>query len=251
MHILLTNDDGIHAEGILALGEGLVSAGHRISVCAPDRERSGVSHAITLNRPLRAEPADFPGAEHAWSVDGSPADSASLGLWLTRDDPVDLVIAGINRGMNLGGAAVYSGTVAAAMEASMCGTPALAVSLCLKQWSDPADFSAAARLAVRTAAWAIDHPLPMGGVYSLNVPPIAYEQIKGLVPARLTPVFLGKPCYLGVEENLYRFEYNEPVPMTDSEGDVGLIERGYATITKVTWDFRMNVPDDDIRDIGM
>ena len=251
MHILLTNDDGIHAAGIRALCDGLVAAGHRVSICAPDQERSGASHSITLNRALRAMPTDYPGAANAWSADGTPADCASLGLWLTREDPVDMVVAGINWGMNLGGAAVYSGTVASAMEASMCGVQALAVSLCVKDWAHPADFSAAARLAARVAPWVIAHPLPLGGLYSLNVPPIPYEEIKGIVPAKLAPVFLGEPRYRPEGEDSYRFEANIPVPMTDPEGDVGRIAQGYATITKLSWDFRMNVPDDDIRDIGM
>lgn len=251
MHILLTNDDGIHAEGIRALCEGLVATGHRVSVCAPDRERSAASHSVTLKRPLRAEPVDFPGAERAWQADGTPADCASLGLWLTREDPADMVIAGINFGMNLGGACIYSGTVGAAMEASMCGTPAMAVSLCVKDWDSAADFAPAARLAARVAPWVIAHPLPMGCVYNLNVPPVPYGEIKGLVPGRLAPVFLGAPMYRETEKDTYKFEYNAPVPMEDPRGDVGLVAKGYATITKLTWDFRMDAPDEDMNAIGL
>ena len=251
MHILLTNDDGIHAEGLRALCDGLTAAGHRVSVCAPDRERSAASHSVTLGRPLRALPADYPGAERAWAADGTPADCASLGIWLTDDDPVDLVVAGINWGMNLGGAGVYSGTVAAAMEASMCGKPALAVSLCVKDRHGVADYAAAARLAARVAAWVVKHPLPPGALYSLNVPELPYEEIRGLVPARLAPVFLGQPHYAPEGEDSYRFQYNDAVPMTDPEGDVGLVEQGYATITKLTWDFHLDAPDGDMREIGL
>lgn len=250
MHILLTNDDGIRAEGIRALGQGLVKAGHRVSVCAPDRERSAASHSVILNRPLRAERVDFPGAQRAWQTDGTPADCASLGLWLTREDPVDLVIAGINFGMNLGGACIYSGTVGSAMEASMCGAQALAVSLCVKH-GEIADFAPAARLAAHVAPWVVEHPLPMGCLYSLNVPHIPYEAIRGLVPAKLAPVFMGKPRYRTEGEDSFRFETNEPVPMTDPEGDAGLIDQGFATISRLTWDFRMNAPDDDMRTIGL
>lgn len=251
MHVLLTNDDGIRAEGIVALCAGFVAAGHRVSVCAPDRERSAASHSVTLGHPLRVEAVDFPGAQRAWQVDGTPADCASLGLWLTREDPVDLVVAGINWGMNLGGACVYSGTVAAALEAAMCRTPGLAVSLCVKDRKNPADYSAAARLAARTVEWVAAHPLPLGCAYSLNVPPLPYDEIAGVVPGKLASVYLGVPHYSRVEGDLYRFDYNEEVPMTDPDGDVGLIERGYATITKLTWDFRMDAPDDDMREIGL
>ena len=117
-----------------------------MSVCAPDRERSAASHSGTFGRPLRAEPVDYPGAEKAWAVDGTPSDCASLGLFLAgREAPVDLVVSGINRGMNLGGACVYSGTVGAAMEAAMCGAQALAVSLCIDpRGSEEEDYAAAA-----------------------------------------------------------------------------------------------------------
>ena len=100
MHILLTNDDGIHAPGLRALAGGFIAAGHRVTVCAPDRERSAASHSVTLGRALKAAAVDYPGAENAWAVDGTPSDCASLGLWLTREDPVDLVAAGVNCGMN-------------------------------------------------------------------------------------------------------------------------------------------------------
>ena len=133
----------------------------------------------------------------------------------------------------------------------MCGVQALAVSLCVKDWKKPADFSAAARLAAHVVPWVAAHPLPLGCLYSLNVPPIPYEEIKGLVPAKLAPVFLGEPCYRPEGEGRYRFEANIPVPMTDSDGDVGLIEQGYATITKLSWDFRLNAPDGDINEIGL
>lgn len=251
MHVLLTNDDGVRAEGIRALCAGMVAAGHRVSVCAPDRERSAASHSVSLKRPLRVEEVDFPGAVRAWQVDGTPVDCASLGLWLTREDPVDMVVAGINFGMNLGGACVYSGTVGAALEAAMCGRPALAVSLCIHDWSAPADFSAAARLAARVADWAIQHPLPMGCIYNLNVPLMPYEEIKGLVPAKLAPVFLGEPCYRRLEDGLYTYEHNDADLVLEPDGDVPLIEQGYATITKLTWDFRMNASDDDMKDIGL
>lgn len=250
MRILLTNDDGIAARGLRALADALIAAGHRVSVCAPNRERSGASHSATIGKPIGAEPVDYPGADHAWQVDGTPADCASLGLWLTRERPVDLVVAGINRGMNMGGACVYSGTVAAAMEAAMCGVQGLAVSLHLRDFEAVEDYTAAARLAVRVAEWAVDHPLPAGVIYNLNVPPLPYEEIRGLVPAKLAPVFLGAPNYEPVGENLYRFIYNAPQDMPP-DGDVPLAAAGYATLTRLTWDFRHNADDGELAEIGL
>ena len=251
MRILFTNDDGIFAPGLLTLVSAFSRAGHTAFVCAPDRERSAVGHGVTLDA-LRVKPLDMPGAARAWAVDGLPADCASLGLYLCRDAGVDMVVSGINRGMNQGGACVYSGTVAAALEASMCGSQGLAVSLCVSHLnSEDADYTAAARVALRVAEWMPGHPLPRGVAYNLNVPTLPYEQIRGIVPARLAPVFLGQPHYAPEGEDSYRFQYNDAVPMTDPEGDVGLVERGYATITKLTWDFRLDAPDGDMREIGL
>ena len=250
MRVLLTNDDGIAARGLRALADGMIAAGHSVSVCAPDRERSGASHSATIGRPMSAEPVDYPGADQAWQVDGTPADCASLGLWLKREAPVDLVVAGINRGMNMGGACVYSGTVAAAMEAAMCGSQGLAVSLVLKDWEAEEDYTAAVRLAVKVAEWAVAHPLPAGVIYNLNVPERPYDEIRGLVPAKLAPVFLGTPMYERVGENLYRYRYNAPQSLP-ADGDVPLAEAGYATLTRLTWDFRHDADDSDLAGIGM
>ena len=104
MHLMLVNDDGIRAPGIRALCAAAVAAGHRVSVCAPDCERSAASHSITLRQGLRAERTDFPGAEVAYAVSGTPADCARLGLYLIPG--VDAVISGVNNGSNLGGACI-------------------------------------------------------------------------------------------------------------------------------------------------
>ena len=252
MHILLSNDDGIFAPGIRALGEAFRGAGHRVSVSAPDRERSAASHSVTLAATLHAQPVELPWADRAWAVDGTPADCASLGLFLTnREEPVDMVVAGINRGMNLGGACVYSGTVGAAMEASMCGAQALAVSLCVNvHRGDPEEYGPAARLAVRVAEWMPAHPLPLGAMYNLNVPPLPYEQIRGLVPAMLAPVFLDVPVYDPVEGGGYRYR-GEARPYEGEQYDQKRIDQGYATLTKLTWDFRMNADDGELGGIGL
>ena len=252
MHILLTNDDGIFAPGIRVLAEVLAEGGHRVSVCAPDRERSAASHSVTLGSTLRARPEAVPGAVRAWAVDGTPADCASLGLFLAgREEPVDMAVAGINRGMNLGGACIYSGTVGAAMEASMCGTQALAVSLCVDpKRGDAEDYRPAARLALRVAEWMPGHPLPLGALYSLNVPPRPYEQLRGLVAATLAPVFLDEPYYEPADGGGWRYR-GRPRPFGDPHYDLTRIDQGFATLTKLTWDFRLNADDAEMNEIGL
>ena len=253
MHVLLVNDDGIMAPGIRALGETFKAAGYRVSVCAPDRQRSAASHSVTLGGALRAKAMEFEWADAAWAADGTPADCASLGIHLTRENPVDLVISGINRGMNMGGACVYSGTVAAALEAAMCGTQGMAVSLCVNP-GDAEDYAAAARVALRVAEWALSHPLPLGAMYNLNVPPIPYEQIRGIVPATLAPIFLDAPDYVKEYEDADGVHYRYrgiPRPYSDPRYDTARVERGFAALTKLTWDFRLNADDAELGQIEL
>jgi 5'-nucleotidase len=125
MRILLTNDDGIEAEGLIALAEGL-SPEHEVWIFAPDRERSGVSHALTLVTPCKVRKL----SERTYSCSGTPADCIILALLGPVGIKPDLVVAGINRGPNLGTDIVYSGTCGAAREATLCGIPAIAVSCC-------------------------------------------------------------------------------------------------------------------------
>ena len=131
----------------------------------------------------------------------------------------------------------------------MCGTQALAVSLCVK-YGDPADFTAAARLAVRVAEWMPAHPLPLGCIYNLNVPPLPYEKLRGLTAADLAPAFMGPPVYITTEEG-YRYDHNELMATAVPRGDIQLAEQGYATITKLTWDFRLPVDDKELNEIGL
>ena len=129
MHIMLTNDDGIFAPGLRELSKAAVAAGHRVTIFAPDSQRSAASHSITLTGPLRAERVPYGGID-AWAVNGTPADCAKLGLYLLRRSRPNCVLSGINKGSNRGAATLYSGTVAAALEASISGVPGVAVSLC-------------------------------------------------------------------------------------------------------------------------
>ena len=255
MRVLLTNDDGIHAPGLRALVEAF-SGAHTVYVCAPDRERSAASHSVSMANPLHAKPLNMPGAARAWAVDGTPADCAGLGMFLCRDTGLDMVVSGINRGMNQGGACIYSGTVGAAMEASMKGAQALAVSLCVDSMrgGDTSDYTVAARLALRVADWMAGHPLPRGAIYNLNVPPIPYEQLKGLQPARLAPVFLQAAKFDLLEDEqgpCYRMSGGRPAFAEDMGYDVCMTDRGYASITKLTWDIRMDADDSELWEIGL
>lgn len=164
MRILVTNDDGFHAAGLQALVKCLEGVGE-VWIVAPDRERSGASHSITLHTPLRIHRL----GERAYTVDGTPSDCVYLATnHLLRGAPPDLVASGINHGPNLADDITYSGTVAAALEATMLGIPAVAISLCAR--SRPADFTAAARFAQSLIAGLERQRLPKGVLLNVNVP---------------------------------------------------------------------------------
>lgn len=242
MHILISNDDGIFANGIRALVKAAVDAGHRVTVFAPDSQRSAASHALTLTRPLHAEPVEYDDGVRAYAVDGAPADCVRLGLYLTRNDPVDCVLSGINNGSNRGAAIVYSGTVAAAMEGSLCEVPAVAVSLCGHQDCGYAD---AARLGVKTMEWAMAHPLPRGEIYNLNVPHDV--QVRGIKSATVSNEYMFPPMYREMPDGGYLL-YDEALPCPDSSADSDLMvtHAGYASLSIISWNMLANTPMPDL-----
>jgi 5'-nucleotidase len=163
MHIMVTNDDGIHAPGILALASALRVLGD-VTVVAPDRERSAVGHALTLNSPLRV----FELRAGFFAVDGTPTDCVNMGIHSLLPFRPDLVVSGINHGANLGDDVTYSGTVAAAIEATLMGLPAIAVSLATFERNGY--FPEAAQVAVRVARQVISNGLPEDTFLNVNVP---------------------------------------------------------------------------------
>jgi len=135
MRILISNDDGIHAEGITELRKTLEELAE-IYVVAPDRERSACGHKITMHRPLRVKEITYGPRSRGWSVDGTPADCVKLALEALLPEPPDLVVSGINYGPNLGTDVLYSGTVSAAIEGSINSIPSIAVSLASYEYRD-------------------------------------------------------------------------------------------------------------------
>jgi 5'-nucleotidase len=181
MHILLTNDDGIHAPGLWALHH-VFSAGHRVTVVAPDRERSAVGHGITLHQPIRFERTRVNGDSAAFAVNGTPADCVKLGLAELLENPPEVVVSGINPGANVGINVNYSGTVAAAKEAALAGIPALAVSI-MAPGNEHVD--AAARFAEALALQVIRRGLPPGTFLNVNVPDLPMNAIRGIRWSRM------------------------------------------------------------------
>lgn len=168
MHLLLTNDDGVAAPGLLALWRELNTLGHRITVVAPAQNMSAVGHRKTLHKPLRIDATTLAdGTTPAWACSGAPADAVALALKGFLPDRVDLVVSGINSNFNLAQDVTYSGTVTAAMEGVISGVPAVAVSTSARALADYADAAAWGR---RVVAMCLTRGLPQGVLLSLNVP---------------------------------------------------------------------------------
>lgn len=177
MRILLSNDDGVHADGIRVLYEEL-SKFADVTVIGPDRNCSGASNSLTLLNPLRAQTLD----NGFISVNGTPTDSVHLGLSQLMTEVPDLVVAGINNGANLGDDTLYSGTVAAATEGRHMGLPAVAVSLVGKHEKH---YETAAIVAARLIKRLKVHPLPADQIINLNVPDVPFDQLNGVKVTRL------------------------------------------------------------------
>jgi len=159
-HILITNDDGIHSPALAALETALAELGN-VTVVAPDRERSATSHGITLQRPIRHVRL----APNRYAVEGTPADCVITALMQLLTEPPSLVVAGVNCGSNIGSDILYSGTVAAASEATLQGVPAIAVSA-----HSGADYALAAEVGARIAAQVLEHGLPQDVILNVNYP---------------------------------------------------------------------------------
>lgn len=169
--ILISNDDGIHAKGLLALAAAVEGLGE-LWVVAPESEQSAASHALSLHRPLRIKPQD---KERWFAVDGTPADCVYLAInHLMKDARPALVLSGINHGPNLADDVIYSGTVAAAMEGSLLGVPAIAFSLATRRTFE---FEHAAQFARALVKTALGGPLPRRMLLNVNIP--AYPPLAG------------------------------------------------------------------------
>lgn len=172
--ILITNDDGIHSPGLSALGAALHDLGRIITV-APDRDKSAVSHSLTMHQPLRV----VHHGKDRISVDGTPTDCVAIGLQKILSAPPDLLVSGINRGANIGDDISYSGTVAAALEATMHSIPSMAVSCTTASCANgEGDYAQSAAIAARLAAQILQRGLPENTLLNVNIP--AQEDIKGL-----------------------------------------------------------------------
>ena len=176
-HIMLTNDDGVHAPGLKMLFQQSLDLGKTVIV-APEHDNSAASHSLTMSRPLRVREI----AENIYTINGTPTDCVTIGIGKILPQKPDLVISGINPGPNLGDDVSYSGTVSAAIESTMLGIPSIAVSLAAE--SEPLHYGTAAAFVARLAKIILGKGLPKATLLNVNVPNTASEGIEGVAFTR-------------------------------------------------------------------
>ena len=244
MRVLLTNDDGIEAEGLQALRRALMRVpGVEVATIAPDGNRSAMARSITTRRPLWVEEVPFEDGTVGYATDGTPVDCVRFAaLGLIEGFQADLIVSGINHGSNLGDDITYSGTVAAAFEGIVLGIPGIAVSqqsaareMDFRLGAD-FDFSAAAAFAARIVEQIEDYPLPAGTLLNINCPA---GEIGGVEVARLGKRIYRDELNLIEEESgrrRYRI-YGEAPGHRDEEGtDLNAVAEGRIAVTPIHFD---------------
>lgn len=238
-HILVTNDDGVLAPGLLALAQEMRKFG-KVSVLAPDRNWSGGGHVKTLDRALRVKEVRLADGTQAFASDGAPSDCVALATLGYFKEPIDLVVSGINAGANLGHDVTYSGTVTAAMEAVIAGVPGIAVSLeTIDNYIGEVDYGPSSRAASRVVRQVIENGLSHEILLNVNVPFLAEDKIRGIcltrqglrvyhsrLDERTDP--RGKPYYwIGGDA---------PTGVPERGTDVGALAEGFVSVTPLQLD---------------
>jgi 5'-nucleotidase len=233
MYILLSNDDGYLAEGLLALANAL-SQHAEIVVVAPDKNRSAASNSLTLDMPLRAFTAD----NGFIKVDGTPTDCVHLAITGLLDKEPDMVFAGINHGGNLGDDVLYSGTVAAATEGRFLGLPAIAISL-VSNGDEVEHFSTAAHVAVTLLKQLNENPLPRETILNVNVPNVPLSELKGYRATRLGQRHKSEPVIKGKDPRGRVLYWVGPPGAEQDAGsgtDFNAVSSGYVSVTPLQLD---------------
>jgi 5'-nucleotidase len=255
--ILVSNDDGVHAEGLLALARALGPLGDLL-VCAPMFERSGAGHSITIHQPIQVTRVSIAPGVEGWATDGSPADCVKYAVSnLSDEGGPDLVVSGVNSGLNLSTHLFYSGTAGAALEGTMLGIPSVAVSLG-RFGTPPGRPSAegslehAARLSARLAITALEKRMPPGTCLNVNIPNVPPAELKGVRITRHGR-FLFDTRY-SLDEETGGWLLRGPMSGTDDDDpqlDHQAVKDGYISITPLNLDLNEPALFDRMRGWGL
>lgn len=231
MHILISNDDGYQAPGIVHLVDAVRKVA-KVSVVAPETNRSGASNSLTLENPLRAR--QHP--DNIVSVDGTPTDCVHLAITGLLDSEPDMVVSGLNAGANLGDDVLYSGTVAAATEGRFLGFPALALSMVSY---DPQHYATGAQVAVDLINRLARQPVSSAGILNVNIPDLPYEQIKGYQATRLGNRHKAEPVVKTTDPRGKAIYWVGPAGPEQDAGpgtDFHAVREGYVSVTPIKVD---------------
>jgi 5'-nucleotidase len=231
-NILIANDDGIYADGIYALWEAMSEIG-KVTVVAPDTEKSAVGHAITISDPIRIQEVKRGNGFRGYSVDGTPADCVKIAVQSIMHDPPDFIASGINAGANVGTSIIYSGTLSAATEGTILGIPSMAISFDSVKGGDLEPAKVIAQKLVKTI---LSRGLPTGTLLNVNVPNLPLEKIKGYRVTRQGNMYF-KDRFEKREDPRGRLYYwmtgqvIDPDPSSDFDGKA--LSEGYVSITPI------------------
>jgi 5'-nucleotidase len=239
MHILVTNDDGVTAPGLLALAQEMRKLG-QVSIVAPDHNWSASGHVKTIDRPLRVKEVHLADGSSAFASDGAPSDCVALAICGFLDEKIDLVVSGINPYANFGHDVTYSGTVTCAMEATIWGVPAIAMSVdSPDNHLGMVDYAPAARFAYKIAQAVMQYGLANHVLLNVNVPYLPEEQIKGIqvtrqglrvyhdkVDKRIDP--RNRPYYWVIGD--------VPTGVPERGTDIGALADGHVSVTPIQLD---------------
>lgn len=236
MRLLLTNDDGINAKGIYALAKEL-QKNHEVIIVAPDSERSACGHSITLSRPLIVREVKLVGLNvKAFSVDGTPADCVKIAINKLIEGKIDMVVSGINKGLNLGTDVLYSGTVSAAIEACIYKIPSMAVSMQIK--NNIEDYEMAAVYAGEILLTAKQNNIKNDIVLNVNIPLLKKNEIKGIKVCKIGSRLYSNSYIESIGENnetQYQIK-GELKDIHEEDSDTIYFKEGYITVTPLHYD---------------
>lgn len=232
MHILVSNDDGILADGIALLGEACLDVG-QVTVVAPDREQSGTSHSLTMHRPLRPQRRH----DGSFQVDGTPTDCVLLAFGGLLPEKPDFVFSGVNHGPNMGEDVLYSGTVSAAMEAVTLGVPGIAISFAGEELETLRTYRTLLRRLTRKITEVRNFPSET--LLNINLPPIPAEEVRGIRVTKLGSRFFSESLAQSKDprgRDIYWIGGGTITWTGDAESDHAAVAEGYISVTPLHMD---------------
>ncbi len=244
MKILLSNDDGVTAEGMKALTIEL-SKEHDVYVITPDRERSAAGHSLTLHTPIRVEELDSKfGAKRIWITSGTPGDCVKIGInaILSDEEKPDIIISGINHGPNLGSDILYSGTVSCAMEGAMMGYPSIAVSLASMS-SEPELFKNAAMFMAKFLHKIKEYKFPPKTILNVNIPALMPDDLAGVAITRLGGKMFTDEYDKRIDPRgkVYYWMAGELIKQCENDdSDINALRWNKVSVTPITFEMTLN-----------